>query len=62
MKKFTPPIYTTLAGALIKAAMKDSSIDNKVDHSRGIPLLTTAQRVAANYLDGVGRTTLRAKR
>lgn len=58
MKKFTP-VYTTLAGALIRAAMKDSSIDTKVDHRRGA---TTAQHIAANYLDGVGRTTLRAKR
>jgi hypothetical protein len=59
MKKFNPPVYTALAGALINAAMRHQSIDVKVDHKRG---LTVAQRVGANYLDGVGRTTLRAKR
>ena len=68
MKKFNPPVYTIMAGALIRASMKDASIDKKVDHQRGA---TVAQRVGANYLDGVGRlrtdhgvgrTTLRAKR
>ena len=59
MKKFPPPVYTTLAGALINAAMKSPDLDKKVDHHRGP---TVAQRVGANYLDGVGRTTLRAKR
>ena len=58
-KKVDPPVYTTLAGALINAAMKSPDLDKKVDHKHGP---TVAQRVGANYLDGVGRTTLRAKR
>jgi len=59
MTKFAPPVYTALAGALINAAMKSPDLDKKVDHRVGA---TPAQRIAANYLDGVGRTTLRAKR
>lgn len=59
MKKHSAPTYTTLAGALINAAMKSHDLDKKVDHKSGA---TPAQRIAADYLDGVGRTTLRAKR